>query len=109
MSHEQAVRCAKKLKCNPKFIEFLVASKKFFDTVYNDPKNLGFALTNDEQNLVLILKKPKDVWEYLECLVHEVSHIVDWIVEYASLEGETEARAYLTEWLFRNIRRKLLP
>ena len=79
----------------------------FFDRV-SEGKQLGYAICHSEKNyLIMILQKYKDDWSYWECLVHELSHILDWIVEWKMLQGESEARAYLHEWLFREIRRKI--
>ncbi len=50
-------------------------------------------------------------WEYtsyfLKVLVHEVSHMVDDIAKHKNLTKETEAKAYLSEYLFDTIRREL--
>ena len=82
-------------------------NKELFDGVLAG-RQLGYSVHNkDKVYLVLILQKLRDDWVYWETLIHELSHIVDWIVDMKMLDGETEARAYLHEWLFREVRRKL--
>jgi len=93
-------------KSAKKLIKDIGTQDEIFEKVL-DGKQLGYALNYDRW-LVLILPLPKDNWTYYESLLHELSHILDWIVEMKMLEGEGEARAYLHEWLFREIRRKLL-
>src|SRR3990167_10368576 len=67
----------------------------------------GYALhfSKDKKDYYfLLLSNYKDNWDYWECLIHETSHILDWVSEACMLEKETEARAYLHEWLFNRIR-----
>lgn len=45
----------------------------------------------------------KDDLGHKATLVHEISHMVDKIAEWKNIEHETEARAYLTDYLFRVI------
>lgn len=106
---EQAVAWAKKEELKKDFQQFLSGGKKYWDEVMGDKDKLAYAIESDQKHLILIMNSPKNVWDYLECLIHEISHLVDWLVKYKMLEGETEARAYLTEYLFRSIRITLLP
>lgn len=71
-----------------------------------DGKQLGYAV---EANgwLYLILPKFKDTWSYWEILIHELHHIVFYMSKKKTFDDEMEAMAYLQEWLFREIRRKL--
>ena len=78
--------------------------QKFAD-ILNDKKQ-GYAINHDNF-LILIIKPYKNHWDWYETLLHELNHIVFWITEAKSLQGEMEAQAYLQEWLFREIRRKL--
>lgn len=55
---------------------------------------------------ILVFKDFKDSWFCWELLLHETSHVVDWLME-RKVCPDTEARAYTHEWLFRTIRRKL--
>ena len=89
------------------YVGWLEKNEKLF-TEISEGNQLGYAVANLEKHyLVLILRKFEDNWSYWECLIHELSHILDWICDWKMLNGETEARAYLHEWLFREIRREL--
>ena len=91
------------------FSSILSQEKELFEKIVNGEKK-GYALhfTKDKRDYYfLLLQTLSDKWDYWECLIHEISHIIDWIVEACMLEKETEARAYLHEWLFREIRRKI--
>lgn len=106
---KQAVRFAKKnFKESRVFTEYFEKNKDLFDDVLSG-KQLGYAAKHEDGYLLLILQRPDDTWKYWECLIHELSHILDWIVEMKMLQGETEARGYLHEYLFREIRRTLMP
>lgn len=61
--------------------------------------------TNDV-NLVS-LGEYEDSWDFWSSVLHEVVHVVQRIEIKKGLQGEDEARAYLTDYLFTNIRRKL--
>lgn len=90
------------------FCELLDIRKECFDNIESG-ENIGMTFQGKKGNnkyLVLLLNKPQDVWDYWECLLHELSHILDWVCQWKMLE--TEARAYLHEWLFREIRRKIM-
>ena len=89
------------------YLKFVNDSEQCFLDV-STGKHLGMAFAQLQSHyLVLLLPKPKDVWEYWESLLHELSHVLDWLCEWKMLIGETEARAYLHEWLFNQIRRKI--
>ena len=89
------------------YIKFVNSHEKLFNEV-NNGNQLGYAIAElDKQYLIMVLRKFEDNWGYWECLIHELSHILDWICDWKMLNGETEARAYLHEWLFKEIRRKL--
>lgn len=107
---KDAIRYVKKSfikKLKKDFIELLETRENLFIEIKNG-KQGGFAVANlDEHYLILILPKLEDNWDYWECLIHELSHILDWICDWKMLNGETEARAYLHEYLFRQIRRKI--
>lgn len=70
-------------------------------------KALGAVITTEEeQPVILFLKNPiKREWDWYETLLHECVHIVNGIENIHSHEDEWEFRAYLTEYLFRTIRR----
>ena len=71
-------------------------------------KQAGYTAFHQDKGYIMVLLQPvNDKWEYWECLIHELSHVVDDISSMKMLQEEGEARAYLQEWLFREIRRKL--
>ncbi len=77
-----------------------------FDDVKSG-KNTGIAIHGPNSEMVLILPEYKDNWAYWENLIHELSHIVDYVQVDCLLTNEVEATAYLHEWLFRRIRQKI--
>ena len=96
-----------KKKVQADYLKWLSGNEQLFNNIL-EGKNLGYATAElSKQYLILILPACKDEWAYWESLIHELSHILDWICDWKMLNGETEARAYLHEWLFREIRREL--
>lgn len=61
----------------------------------------------DTGHKVIFLRTPKNSWDYWETLMHELHHMVYYETKASSLEKETEAQAYLFEYLFHTIRRKI--
>ena len=49
----------------------------------------------------------EDTWKFWECLLHETNHVVFSLARDKNMQDETEAQAYLHEYLFKHIRRKL--
>lgn len=71
-------------------------------------KNMALFCRNDTvEGTVLVLRSYEDTWEYWECLMHEIHHIVQHLAKIKGMFEEVEAQAYLFEFLFRSIRRKL--
>jgi len=70
-------------------------------------QSAGSLIREGELEVVYHFKDWKEDNWHLEVLVHEVSHIVDSIAEYKNIVKETEARAYLSEYLFKTIRKNL--
>ncbi|MFA5990453.1 MAG: hypothetical protein WC803_12730 [Sphingomonas sp.] len=87
----------------------------FLDVVFEDDfkeivsSDSAYTIYNKEfNNVVLVnLSKNDDSWDFLTSLLHEVVHVVQRIEIRKGLQKEDEARAYLTEYLFTNIRRKI--
>lgn len=75
------------------------------DNIFQVPQ--GMAIRFESGGYMLLLVDYKDKWEFWETLMHECSHIVDFMAQQRSFVFETEARAYLHEYLFRNIRRRI--
>ena len=89
------------------YLEWLDSHEEQFELIAKK-KMLGFSLIRRETgDLLLILEDYRDEWWYWECLIHELHHLVEYISEMKMLDGEIEAKAYLQEWLFHSIRRKL--
>lgn len=74
-----------------------------------DKESGGGVTYNKETNkpLILFLRAKKRDWYYYECLIHEISHLVFCLSKLCSFEDESEFQAYLTSYLFKEIRLKL--
>jgi len=72
-------------------------------------KEAGSLVRDKELEIIYHFRDWKDDENHLKILVHEVSHMVDSIAEHKNLIKETEARAYLSEYLFSTIRKNLTP
>ena len=94
-------------KRDKKFRDFLEEYKFCFDKILSG-KQLGYTLYEKETgHMVLIIKKYENNWVYWETLIHELNHIVYDLAVMKSFTDETEAQAYLQEFLFHEIRRKI--
>jgi len=107
MSYNEIVNYIKKHKFDKRFIKWQVEEKEnFIMNIENAP---AFTLFNKKYAFGIVwFKTWKNNWENYECLLHEVSHIVDFVSCQKNFEYESEARAYLTEYLFHEIRVKLI-
>jgi hypothetical protein len=71
-------------------------------------KDLGFFTHyKDKGFMTLWMKEYKDEWDFYEILLHELHHGVHIISESRGFMDEMEAKAYLFQYLFREIRRKI--
>lgn len=70
------------------------------------PEQSAVVAFNDGKTL-LLLKDFKDEWLFWQTLIHEICHIVDHISLDKMFQNESEHRAYLMEYLFKSIRRKI--
>ena len=94
---------AKKRKFKKDLVTFIDEHPDTFEL----EQSIGRALWVPEEKFAGIMLKPfVDAWEYWECLIHELHHIVEFISTDRSFEKENEAKAYLIEFLFHTIRRK---
>lgn len=83
-----------------------IASKeKEFQEMIN--QDCAFTHCFPNGTIVLRLREYEDTWVFWQTLVHELSHTVDFISEHLGFQKEQEARAYLDEFLFKQIRKKL--
>lgn len=67
----------------------------------------GMVIDYENGGYLFILNNYKDEWPFWETLMHECSHLVDFIARRNNFILETEAKAYLHEYLFRNLRRTI--
>lgn len=79
------------------------------DGSFSNEKDTNGRVHYDTSNTVWVLefKEIRDDWKFYDTLLHEVVHIVDIVSRRFSIENEFEFRAYLTENLFRSIRKKI--
>lgn len=96
----------KRNKLNKQVIEWIEADNKIFSLL--EGSNAVYCWHDDIRIGLLILGVYEDRWKFWEILIHEICHIVDRVAEHRRMEKEVEAKAYLFEYLFRNIRRKLM-
>lgn len=67
-----------------------------------------FSFNTEAHSLVLLLRYYEDTWQFWETLIHELNHVVYRIADLKTFKDEEEGQAYLQEYLFRSIRRKLM-
>ena len=97
----------KRYKADKKFSEWIAQDFDIWIEGIKKENKASFCFNKDANGIVLILCSPKDTWDYWETLMHEVHHAVFNLSVRKSLIEEMEAQAYLMEYLFRSIRRKL--
>lgn len=105
---QDIIEFSKKNKYKKEFIEW-VNSDKIFNFLKGKAGAYCWAEDKNEMlkfNLIL-LDNYQDTWEYWECLIHELHHLVHRVSKDKMLENEMEAQAYLMEFLFQQIRQKL--
>lgn len=107
LTKDELKQYAKKEKLGKEFMKVV-----FEDCDYIEEKNSKCAHTyfSTDTNAVslLSLSAVEDSWDYWSSVLHEVVHVVQRTEVRKGLQKEDEARAYLTEYLFNNIRRKLV-
>lgn len=101
--HKEVIAFAKKNKIKAEAITWL---EHHFSTLPEHPSTTGYTIS-DVSGTFLWLREYEDSWDYWETLIHEISHMLDFVFEDRKMTKETEARAYQHEYLFRQIRRKL--
>lgn len=111
-THAQTLQWLKKNKFTKESQEFFKTCGDIFDRVMSGRKAgmVKYGKKKGREYLIMVLPHFKGVlgtWDYWDTLLHETHHIVDWIADYAMLDGEMEAKAYLHEHLFRSIRRRI--
>ena len=102
---EDILKFLKKLpRVKKEAIEWLKEEKQAF-IIFE--KNNALVAHNDGK-LLLLLRKVRNDWDYWEMLLHETHHITWYIAENKMFQQEMEAQAYLQEYLFHSIRRKIM-
>lgn len=78
------------------------------DEHWNDIAGCQGKVWHDEGKSILWLKEWSNDWEAHDTLMHEVLHIVQFVLmEGKGMGEEWEAQAYMQEYLVKNIRQKL--
>lgn len=95
-----------------KFVkEYYEKAKELIDGYYDSDETKHYVAEvyhSDNKPYILRFKrKVEDSWETWETLIHEITHVVDFYSTRGGFENEPENRAYLMEYLFREIRRKI--
>ena len=104
-SKDDILKFVKKLKgAKKEAVEWIKTEERAFEIF---EKNNALVAHNDGR-FMLLLRRPTDEWTYWECLLHELHHIVHYIAQDKMFENEMEAQAYLQEYLFHSIRRKIM-
>lgn len=106
MTHNQIIALMKRQKFHKEWITEFDKNKADNDSKWFAGGNSGVTWLHEGKS-ILWFKTWKNDWFHWDCLVHEVSHLIDGIlVETRSMGNETEAKAYQFEYMFRNLRRK---
>lgn len=106
-THDQITAIMKRIKGKKDIIAEWDKNKKDHDEKWLGGQNHG-VLWHHESATVLWLKEFNNTWDNFDTIIHEVSHMVDIVLrDGKKMSEETEACAYQTEFLFREIRRKL--
>ena len=102
-SKEEILKYLKSHKIKKEAIEWIEKDENLFKIFSENNACLAF----DRGRMIGLFKHFEDTWEFWETLIHELHHAVNYLTENKRMEKEVEAQAYLQEYLFRSIRRKL--
>lgn len=105
-TEEEMIDFIKKEKINKTAIVWIKENVNFED-IRNGTNVGGLYYCESSGFMVMVTGEYEDTWDYWETILHEVVHVVQNIRKVKGINGEDESEAYLTEYLFRNIRRKL--
>lgn len=116
-SDQILVICGATKKETHAYLKNVKANKDFSEWVLNDfsewenrtkAQNSALFCWNEKvEGCVLFLRPLKDCWEYWETLMHECHHATLHLAKKKMFQDEMENQAYLFEYLFRSIRRKI--
>ena len=101
----EIIKWLKKQKVRRNLIDWVETDRSIFEVL---EKNEAVFCWNEKiRGSMIILKNYQDNWKFWETLMHEIYHLIFNISKITMLSDETEAQAYLFEYLFHSIRRKL--
>ncbi len=105
-SAKEIIKAIKQQKAKHWMVEYVEKEEKTWQGIIDE--GCAFVAREPTHNAFVMRLRPfQDSWEFWETLIHELAHLVDGMAEGQKFEKETEARAYLQEYLFHEIRRKL--
>ena len=108
MNYQDILSRLKKIKAKALIVKNFEKSKETIEQRITGEKNTGFVYWDAETNITLLwFPDWKNDWEHWGCLVHEISHLINFWGNQKSMGHEDEAKAYQFEYLFKEIRRKL--
>ncbi len=99
---------AKKKKLKKEYVNWLASLVEEYPDKHNLHTDQGAVFSSSAGRTLLMLKEFRNDWDYWETLLHEIIHLIDFVIsEQVNASNEKEARAYTAEYLFRQIRRKV--
>lgn len=109
LSHDEALKEAKRQKCRADFIEDLnhEETKELCEKTHSDEEATEAAVRRMGMRMFLFLRKPKNNWFFWDVLNHETFHLVQFMSQPLKIWDDVESPAYLHSWLFKHLRRFL--
>ena len=106
MSFNEILAHLKRIRADIEVAKEFAKSKEELVAYMEGKCSFGFS---HDARTILWFPEWKNDWKHWDTLVHEVCHMVHSVLgKSKNMMGEDEARAYQTEYLFREIRLKLL-
>ncbi len=107
MDVEDMLKYLKRIKAKYEIVKNLAANKEVIEKFLLE-KCASCHIDRENGATILFFPEWKNDWEHWDTLIHEVTHLVHAVLgKMKNMMDEDEARAYQTEYLFREIRRKL--
>jgi hypothetical protein len=110
LSHDEAIKEAKKQKCRQSFIDAInwETAKELIEKVNDKTEQTeAAALRVNADRFFLVLKPPKNNWFFWDVLNHETFHLTQFISLPLKMWDDIEPPAYLHSWLFKRLRKFL--
>lgn len=104
---KETLKFIKKIYTKEYYLKAKSLVDKFFDCEERSHYNAEVLHINDKPYILRFKGRVEDSWETWEILIHEITHVVDFYSTRGGFENEPENRAYLMEYLFREIRSKI--